>query len=120
LAKVPNISENELKDIRLNHEKYSNEKDKLVEQIGKNNTKLEGKKTELDELHKTRNKTLSQFKESDFKQSTVEILSFLSDIAKNVKEDEYKKLLKVLSERATKYLKQLNVGEITGKIVCNC
>ncbi|KAA6336920.1 hypothetical protein EZS27_014962 [termite gut metagenome] len=116
LARVPNISENELKNIRINHENYSNEKDKLVEQIGKNNTKLEGKKAELDELHKTRNKTLSQFKESYFKQSTIEVLSFLSDIAKNVKEDEYKKFLKVLSERTTKYLKQINVGEITGKI----
>ena len=116
LAKIPNISENELKNIRLNHEKYSNEKDILVGKIGENRTKLENKDTYLQELHTTRNKTLSQFKESDFKQSTVEALSTFSEIAKTVKEDEYKKFLKVLSERATKYLKQINVGEITGKI----
>lgn len=116
LAKIPNISESEIKNIRLNHEKYSNEKDILVGKIGENKTKLENKNTYLQELHKTRNKTLSQFKESDFKQSTVEVLSTLSEIAKTVKEDEYKKFLKVLSERATKYLKQINVGEITGKI----
>lgn len=116
LAKVPNISEAELKDIRLNHEKLGNEKDILVGKIGENKTKLENKNIYLQELHITRNRTLSQFKESDFKQSTVEILSTFSEIAKTVKEDEYKKFLKVLSERATKYLKQINVGEITGKI----
>ena len=116
LTKIPNITENELKNIRINHEKYSNEKDILVGKIGENKTKLENKNNLLQELHTTRNKTLSQFKESDFKQSTVEVLSTLSVIAKAVKEDEYKKFLKVLSERATKYLKQINVGEITGKI----
>lgn len=116
LTKIPNITENELKNIRINHEKYSNEKDILVGKIGENKTKLENKNNLLQELYTTRNKTLSQFKESDFKQSTVEVLSTLSVIAKAVKEDEYKKFLKVLSERATKYLKQINVGEITGKI----
>lgn len=116
LAKVPNTSESELKNIRLNHEKYQNEKDILVGKIGENKTKLDSKNKYLQTLHITRNKTLSQFKDSDFKQSTVEVLSTLSEIAKAVKEDEYKKFLKVLSERATKYLKKINVGEITGKI----
>lgn len=116
LVKVPNLSENELKDIRGKHKELCDEKDILVDQIGKNFIKLELKNNELQELHKTRNKTLSQFKESDFKQSTVEVLSYFSEIAKEVKEYEYKKFLKVLSERATKYLKHINVGEITGKI----
>jgi len=116
LDKVPNLSKEELREVRICHEQYSNELKTLNTNIGENTTKLTNKNIELQELHKTRNKTLSQFKESDFKQSTVEVLSFFSDIAKNVKEDEYKKFLKVLSERATKYLKQISVGEITGKI----
>ena len=116
LAKVPNSSENELRNTLLNHEKYSNEKDVLVGKISENKTKLELKNLVLQELDTTRKKTLSQFKDSDFKQSTVEVLETLSEIAKIVKDEEYKKFLNVLSERATNYLKQINVGEITGKI----
>ncbi len=116
LAKVPNLSESELMNIRLNHEKYCKEKDTLISKISENKTKHENKTNHLQELLKTRNKTLAQFKDSDFKQSTVEILSNLSEIAKSVKEAEYKKFLIILSERATKYLKQINVGEVTGKI----
>lgn len=116
LAKVPNSSENELRNTLLNHEKFSNEKDILVGKISENRTKLELRNQILQELEKTRKKTLSQFKDSDFKQSTVEVLETLSEIAKKVKEEEYKKFLRVLSERATNYLKQINVGEITGKI----
>lgn len=116
LAKVPNISESDLKNIRLKHEEYSKEKDILVGNIGENGTILESKNIYLEELNQTRKSTYSQFKESDFKRSTVEVLSMLSEIAKTVKQDEYKKFLKILSERATKYLKQINIGEITGKI----
>lgn len=116
LAKIPNISENELKNIRLKHEEYSKEKDILVSKIGENETKLKSKNTYLEELNQTRKSTYSQFKESDFKRSTVEVLSMLSEIAKTVKQGEYDKFLKILSERATKYLKQINIGEITGKI----
>lgn len=116
VAKVPNLSEHELKSILLTHEKYIEEKDNLVSKISENRTKLEMKNFNLQELEKTRRKTLSQFKDSDFKQSTVDVLKTLSEIAKQVKADEYKKFLKVLSEGATTYLKQINVGEITGKI----
>ena len=116
LSKIPNINENELKNIRLKHEEYSKEKDLLIGKIGENNIKLISKNTLLGELNKTRLNTLSQFKESDFKRSTVEVLNVFSEIAKNVMQEEYKKFLKILSERATKYLKQINVGEITGKI----
>jgi len=116
LHKIPNISENELKNIRLKHEEYSKEKDILVGKIGENETKLDSKKAYLEELNITQRNTYSQFKESDFKRSTVEVLSMLSKIAKSVKQDEYKKFLEILSERASKYLKQINVGEITGKI----
>lgn len=116
LAKIPNISENELKNIRLKHEEYSKEKDSLVGKIGENKTKLDSKDIYLKELIETRKRMLSQFKESDFKRSTVEVLNILSEIAKTVKQEEYKKFLKILSERATKYLKHINVGEITGTI----
>jgi DNA sulfur modification protein DndD len=116
LVKIPNISENELKNIRLKHEEYSKERDVLVGKIGENETKLIIKNDHLEGLNQTRRSTYSQFKESDFKRSTVEVLSMLSEIAKTVKQDEYNKFLKILSERATKYLKQINIGEITGKI----
>ena len=116
MTKVPNLSENELKSTLLTHEKYIQEKDILVSKISENRTKSEMKNINLQELEKTRRKTLSQFKDSDFKQSTVALLKTLSEIAKQVKADEYKKFLKVLSEGATKYLKQINIGEITGKI----
>jgi DNA sulfur modification protein DndD len=116
LARVPNLSESELKNIRLTHDKYSKEKDSLVGNIGENKTKLERKSSDLHELSLKRTKTLAQFKDSDFKKSTFEFIGKLSEIAKTVKEDEYKMFLEVLSERATKYLKQINIGEITGKI----
>jgi DNA sulfur modification protein DndD len=116
MAKIPNVSEEELKNIRSNHDQYSREKDILVSKIAENTIKLENKNTSLQELQKTRVKTLAQYKESDFKKSTVDFLSMLSEIAKNVKEEQYKIFLKVLSDRATSYLKQINVGEITGKI----
>lgn len=116
LAKVPSLSENELLNTLLNHEKYSNEKDVLIGKISENRTKLQLKNKDLQELEITRRKTLSQFKDSDFKQSTVEVLKTLSEIAKTVKDEEYNKFLKVLSERSTNYLKQINIGEITGKI----
>jgi DNA sulfur modification protein DndD len=116
MAKIPNVSEEELKNIRSNHDQYSREKDILVSKIAENTIKLENKITSLQELQKTRVKTLAQYKESDFKKSTVDVLSMLSEIAKNVKEEQYKLFLKVLSDRATSYLKQINVGEITGKI----
>ena len=116
MSKIPNITEEELKNIRYNHEKYSNEKDILIEKISKNTIKRDGKNIELNEFAKTRIKTLSQYKESDFKRSTVEVLNLISEIAKKVKEQQYEIFLKVLSERATEYLKLINIGEITGKI----
>ena len=116
LSKVPEISENELKNLRKTHSDYSREKDELIRRIGENNARLEGKNQELQELKTKRAKTLAQFKGSSFKLETVELLKFLSDVAKVVKEDEYEKFLKVLNVRATAYLKQINVGEITGKI----
>jgi DNA sulfur modification protein DndD len=116
LAKIPNISETDLTNIRINHEKYSNEKDTLVSNISENETKLKLKNLNLEELNQTRRSTYAQFKESDFKKSTVDVLNMISEIAKTVKQEEYNKFLKILSERATKYLKQINVGEITGKI----
>ena len=61
LAKVPNSSENELRNTLLNHEKFSNEKDILVGKISENRTKLELRNQILQELEKTRKKTLSQF-----------------------------------------------------------
>lgn len=116
LSKIPNISEDDLKNIRINHEQYSREKDQLITQIAQNQYKLENLKSELIECQKTKTKTLSQFKDSSFKKHTVEYLNVLSETAKIVMEDEYKSFLKILSERATNYLKQINVGEITGKI----
>jgi len=116
LSKVPNLSEEELKNILLKHEQYGNEKDILVGKISENRTKLEMKNTIVQDLYKKRKNTLSQFKDSDFKQSTVKVLEDLSKFAKKVKDEEYKKFLKVLSERATNYLKEINIGEITGKI----
>jgi DNA sulfur modification protein DndD len=116
LAKVPSISEHDLNNIRRLHEEYNRERDVLVGRIGENTIKLETKKIELEELNKTRIKTLSQFKESEFKRSTVDVLEMLSRIAKTVKDEQYKVFLSDLSERATNYLKLINVGEITGKI----
>ncbi|PKP20206.1 MAG: hypothetical protein CVU04_04405, partial [Bacteroidetes bacterium HGW-Bacteroidetes-20] len=116
LLKVPDISENELKNLRKTHYDYSAEKDELTRKIGENNVRLDSKKQDLQELKITRAKTLAQFKGSNFKLETVELLKYLSDIAKVVKEDEYEKFLRVLSDRATTYLKQINIGEITGKI----
>lgn len=116
LSKVPDISENELKNLRKTHSDYTREKDELIRKIGENNARLERKNQDLQELNITRAKTLAQFKGSNFKLETVELLKFLSDVAKVVKEDEYEKFLRVLSDRATAYLKQINVGEITGKI----
>ncbi len=116
MAKIPNITEEELKDIRHNHEKYSYEKDILIGKISENIIKRNTKNIALNEVVKTRVKTLSQYKESDFKRSTVDVLSLFSEIAKNVKEEQYEIFLKVLSERATDYLKKINIGEITGKI----
>ena len=43
-------------------------------------------------------------------------INLISEIAKKVKEQQYEIFLKVLSERATEYLKLINIGEITGKI----
>jgi len=116
MAKIPNISEEELKNIRFKHDQYSKDKDTLVGKIAENTIKLNGSNSKLQELQKTRTRTLSQYNESDFKKATVEVLTLLSEIAKTVKEEQYKIFLKVLSERATKYLKMINVGEITGKI----
>jgi len=116
MAKIPNISEEELKNISHNHDRYSIEKDTLVTKIAENKIKLDGKNGHQKELQKTRTKTLSQYKESDFKKATVEVLTLLSEIAKTVKEEQYTIFLKLLSERATIYLKMINVGEITGKI----
>jgi DNA sulfur modification protein DndD len=116
MAKIPNTTEDELKNIRIKHLEYTKEKDELIGKIGENKSKLDSKNESLSSLQLTRNRTLAQFKESDFKKSTVELLNMLSEIAKTVKEDQYEKFLKVLSERATGYLKQINVGEITGKI----
>lgn len=116
LSKVPDISENELKNLRKTHSDYTREKDELIRKIGENNARLESKNQYLQELNTTRAKTLAQFKGSNFKLETVELLKFLSDTAKIVKEEEYEKFLKVLGERATAYLKQINVSEITGKV----
>jgi DNA sulfur modification protein DndD len=116
IAKIPNTTEDELKNIRIKHEQYTKERDELISKIGENKSKLNIKNDSLSDLQLTRKKTLAQFKESDFKKSTVEVLNMLSDIAKTVKEEQYERFLKVLSERATGYLKQINVGEITGKI----
>ena len=116
MAKIPNISEEELKNIRFNHDKYSTEKDILLSKITENTIRLVERNNQLQDLIKTRTKTLSQYKESDFKRSTVEMLSLLSNIAKTVKEEQYKIFLKGLSERATSYLKKINIGEVTGKI----
>jgi DNA sulfur modification protein DndD len=116
LSKVPDISGNELTNLQKNHSDYTKEKDELIRKIGENNVRLERKKQDLQELNTTRAKTLAQFKGSNFKLETVELLKCLSDVAKVVKEDEYEKFLKVLGDRATAYLKQINVGEITGKI----
>jgi hypothetical protein len=116
MSKVPDISENELKNLRKTLSDLTREKEELIKKIGENNARLERKNQEKQELTISRAKTLAQFKGSNFKLETVELLKFLSDIAKVVKEDEYEKFLKVLGERATAYLKQINVGEITGKI----
>ena len=116
LGKAHNLTEDELRNIRLLHEKYSNEKDTLVGRISENRTHQEMKNVILSDLEKKRKNTLAQFKDSDFRQSTVEVLESLSGVAKKVKDEEYEKFLKVLSEGATSYLKQINIGEITGKI----
>jgi DNA sulfur modification protein DndD len=116
LSKVPDILKNELKNLRKIHSDYTIEKDELISKIGENNVRLERKKQDLQDLNTTRTKTLAQFKGSNFKLQTVELLNSFSEIAKVVKGDEYEKFLKVLSDRATAYLKQINVGEITGKI----
>jgi DNA sulfur modification protein DndD len=116
LAKAPNLSADEIKNAVIEHAKYSNEKSELERKIGENNARLESKNTELQESKKTRSKTLSQFRESNFKKSTVDLLEDFSEIAKVVKDKEYDNFLKKLSDKATQYLKQINVGEITGKI----
>jgi len=116
MLKVPNLSEEELKNVRKKHDEYTGEKSTNESNIGANNARLEQKQKELKELTDKRTNTLAQFKGSNFKLQTVELLNCFSEIAKVVKEDEYEKFLKVLGERATAYLKQINVGEITGKI----
>jgi DNA sulfur modification protein DndD len=116
LSKIPNRSENEVKNIRLEYEKNTIEKENLITKIAENKIKKEFKTAYLQELQTTRNRILSQFKATDFKKSTVEYLELISEIAKEVKDEEYKKFLNVLSERSTEYLKKINVGEITGKI----
>lgn len=116
LANTHSISENDLKNIQLNHETYSTEKSNLEIKIGENKVRLEQKQKDLEELHTKRNRTLAQFKDSNFKKSTVLLLQDFSTLAKDVKEKEYDKFLKILSDRATTYLKQINIGEITGRI----
>ena len=117
LDKVTSLSENELKNVLSNHEKFTQERDELVTNISENKTRLEWKMLEVLELEKTRRKTLAQFKDSDFKQTTLEILAAISRTAESVKDAEYEKFLKELSHVATNYLEQINIGEITGKIV---
>lgn len=117
LAKAPNLSEDALKNVMITHSNYIKEKSELERKIGENNARLEQKRKNLQEWKQKRNKTLSQFAESNFKKSTVDLLEDLSEIAKVVKNKEYDNFLKILSEKATQYLKQINVGEITGKIV---
>lgn len=116
LSKVKDLTEIELVNIRKNHFNYTNEKETLVERISKNNIILFQFENSLKELIEKRNRTLAQFTSKDFKQETVKILNYFSAIAKVVKEDEYNKFLNVLSLRATEYLKEINIGEITGKI----
>jgi len=116
LNSVQNLSESELKNIQHTHETYCLEKDTLVGKIGENKVRLEQLNSNLNENILTRNRTLAQFKDSNFKKSTVDFLNELSSIAMTVKDYEYNKFLTILSERATQFLKQINVGEITGKI----
>lgn len=117
LAKTPDLSEDALKNVLATHSKYIKEKSDLERCIGENSARLEQKQRELKDWKQKRNRTLSQFGESSFKISTVNLLKDLSEIAKVVKDKEYDNFLNRLSEKATQYLKQINVGEITGKIV---
>lgn len=116
LGRVQNLSEAELKNIVVNFENYRKESDGLIAKISENKTKYKSLITEREDFERRRINTLSQFKDSDFKKATVEVLNLLSSAAKNVKDDEYNKFMNQLSERATNYLKKINIGEITGRI----
>lgn len=112
-----NLNEERLTDVLSTMRKLNEKRDELNTRIGRNELKKEQQEEKLEEFRKTKRKTLGQIQNGTFKRETVELLDDLAKVFAETKSTEYQKFLNILGERATNFLKQINTGEITGKIV---
>jgi DNA sulfur modification protein DndD len=116
-SKIPStISTDDLISIPSEHEKYLQKILLLNENYGKCKANHDQLKIELNELTIKRNKTLGQVQGNFFKNGTRLLLQELSDLAKITKNTEYERFLNLLGQRATLYLKTINIGEVAGII----